>query len=236
MNLRIKNLLLIGSIFAAVIFSSCNKDDDDDLSGVTTPPTTGTTGTFNDSRDSITYKWVKIGDQVWMAENLNYDAGIYSWIYDNSSSNADIYGRLYTWEKAFEACPSGWHLPTDEEWKTLEIYLGMNQSEADTTGWRGTNEGSKLAGVSSLWHYSTTPLVSDPEFGTSGFSALPGGYINYYDHDSHYLGLSCFFWSATESSSTRAWSRALESQPSTIKRNSESLKANGFSVRCVKDN
>ncbi|MBA7584634.1 hypothetical protein ES708_26591 [subsurface metagenome] len=60
------------------------------------------------------------------------------------TSNYQTYGVLYNWPAALNACPTGWHLPSDEEWKQLEMYLGMSQSEAENTGWRGTDEGGKV--------------------------------------------------------------------------------------------
>lgn len=114
--------------------------------------------------DGNTYKTIQIGNQRWMAENLkvtryrngtaiptvtsntdwfNLTTGAYC-NYDNSTSDAAIYGRLYNWYAVNDSrniAPTGWHVPSDEEWKTLEKYLGMSQSEADDTGWRGTNEG-----------------------------------------------------------------------------------------------
>jgi uncharacterized protein (TIGR02145 family) len=62
------------------------------------------------------YKTVKIGEQVWMAENLNYKTGA-SWCYENDDYNCNMYGRLYDWNTASKACPSGWHLPTQREWR-----------------------------------------------------------------------------------------------------------------------
>ena len=100
-------------------------------------------GDFKDARDGNIYKWVKIGNQVWMAENLNCNTSN-SWWYNNSSENGDVYGRLYTWDAALTACPDGWHLPSNKEWKTMEMALGMSQSEADNTGLRGTYEGGKM--------------------------------------------------------------------------------------------
>ncbi len=81
-------------------------------------------GIFTDHRDGKCYKWIKIGSQIWMAENLNYLSSSGSWCYDDLISNCNIYGRLYDWETAMTACPIGWHLPSSEEWESLTLYLG----------------------------------------------------------------------------------------------------------------
>ena len=164
--MKIKKIYLACFIlFSSLIFiKSCEKDED---------IFAGNNGTFTDSRDGQEYKWVKIGEQIWMAENLNYETGTGSWVYDNSTSNAATYGRLYDWETPCDVCPSGWHLPSDDEWKQLEMAIGMSQSDADDSGWRGTDEGSKLKATSS---WSSNGNGTD----VYGYTALPGG-CRYYN-------------------------------------------------------
>ena len=204
--------------------------------------------------DGNIYQAVQIGDQIWMAENLkvtryrngdaiptghtstvwsNLSTGAYA-AYADNSSNVDTYGLLYNWyavDDSRNIAPKGWHIPTDDEWKELEMYLGMSQSEADDTGYRGTNEGSKLAGRADLWNDGT--LENDSEFGISGFSALPGGYRsnggNYYN-----MGNYGYFWSSTGSTSGTAWSRRLRYNYSDVGRSNDGRRY-GFSVRCIRD-
>ena len=205
--------------------------------------------------DSNVYQTLIIGDQEWMAENLKVthyrngdpiphltdngdwtstSSGAYC-VYDNTPSNADTYGNLYHWyavDDSRNIAPEGWHVPTDEEIKELEMYLGMSQSQADDTGYRGSNEGSKLAGNTALWDDGA--LENDPEFGSSGFSFLPGGYRGSYDGGFYYLGGHGYFWSATEFSTYYAWRRYLSYSGTQVYRYSYG-KRSGFSVRCVRD-
>ena len=95
-------------------------------------------GILTDSRDGQTYRTVKIGNQVWMAENLNYETAN-SYCYQDSVSNCTKYGRLYTWAAAKAACPSGWHLPTEVEFKELVATVGGSSTAGkmlkSTSGW-----------------------------------------------------------------------------------------------------
>ncbi|MCK4344758.1 MAG: caspase family protein [Bacteroidales bacterium] len=186
-------------------------------------------GAFTDTRDNEDYKWVKIGSQTWMAENLNYKTAYGSWCYDNKESNCNTYGRLYIWETARRVCPDGWHLPTDEEWKKLERHLGMSQAEADEGSLRGTDEGGKLKETGlRLW--------KSPNRGSNnetGFSALPGGFRS---TNSYYYskGSTANFWSSAEGNSNTAWVRELSCYNSGVDRYHDD-KVVGFSVRCVRD-
>jgi len=162
------------------------------------------------------------------------------------TENYNTYGVLYNWPAAMAGsassssnpsgvqgvCPTGWHLPSDVEWKVLEMELGMSEAEADNVGWRGTNEGSKIAGNASLWADGT--LENDIEFGTSGFAGLPGGYRNWNGSTFYGLGESSMFWSATENDGPTAFIRSLGSDATRISRSGwETAKA--FSVRCLKN-
>jgi len=106
------------------------------------------------------YKSVKIGKQVWMAENLNYNASG-SKCYDNKPANCDKYGRLYNWETAKKVCPKGWHLPSKAEWEVLTASIG------------GEDTGGKYLKAKSGWESFKGKYGNGED--TYGFSALPGG-------------------------------------------------------------
>jgi len=225
---------------------SCEKSDPEEED----PQQEEDNNTFTDNRDSKQYKWIKIGTQTWMAENLAYlpsvnqpsdesgtDPRYYVEAYDGTSvndakatDNYEDYGVLYNWPAASAACPTGWHLPTDDDWKTLEMNLGMSQEEADKIGYRGTDEGSQLAGNSSLWDPGT--LKNNTAFGSSGFEALPGGFL----YMGSFSGTGRYGkWWSNSISSTRALDRSLYYIGPQIGRGDASLKEYGYSVRCIKN-
>jgi uncharacterized protein (TIGR02145 family) len=183
-------------------------------------------------------KSVKIGNQVWMAENLNVahyrngdpiptglsnaqwestTQGAYA-IYNDDPANEKIYGKLYNWYAVIDSralCPAGWHVPSDSEWSTLETYLGGSEVA-----------GGKLKSISG-WE--------TPNWGasnSSGFNAFPGGFRSNGTYGA--IGANGFWWSSSEDISNGAWSRLLGDDFSGVDRNDTGRRC-GFSVRCVKD-
>lgn len=120
---------------------------------------TSNLGTFNDPRDHRVYKTVKIGTQTWMAENLAYKTDNGSWSYNNDISNVEKYGYLYDWETSLNVCPTGWHLPSDDEWKVLLDYLINSSEDLNSSGFSSLPGGlylgnGKFTGIkteASLW-------------------------------------------------------------------------------------
>jgi uncharacterized protein (TIGR02145 family) len=202
--------------------------------------------------DGNTYRTVKIGNQWWMAENLRVthyrngdpiphvtDAGAWAGLatgaycsYDNDDAYVDNYGRLYNWfavDDSRNIAPEGWHVPTDEEWKVMEMYLGMSQAEADAADWRGTDEGGKLKETGTT-HWNAPNVGATNE---SGFFARPGG-LRTLNGIYNNIWYYAFFWSSTELNSSNAWFRYLINSSAQVYRYSD-YKQDGFSVRCVKD-
>lgn len=163
------------------------------------------------------YKTVKIGNQLWMAENLNYRTQD-SYCYQDDEANCSKYGRLYTWNAAKKACPSGWHLPSVDEFEALFVVVGgkdfAGKKLKSTRGWKDG-------------YYAHN---GDDAF---GFSALPAGervYTGNYSEE----GSRAYFWSSTEYESDLAG-------PMWLAWNGDdaplyaSDKSNGHSVRCLKN-
>lgn len=196
--------------------------------------------------DGRTYKTVIINGKEWMAENLAYLPAVYPssngsntepryYVYKFQSTdvatakqnaNYTTYGVIYNWFAAKAACPPGWHLPTDDEWKQLEMALGMTQAQADATDRRGTDQGTQMKSTSG-WHNNGNGT------NTSGFSALPGGCLSH-DGGFYNIGPYGYWWSATEYSTANAWFRALGFDGGSIDRRIFG-KEYGLSVRCVRD-
>jgi len=180
-------------------------------------------GSFTDNRDGKTYSTVQIGNQIWMSENLDYagNGGVY---FKNASSPPFAKaGRLYTWQQAMVATPSGWHLPTQEEWEVLTTTVGgcptAGKHLKATNGWKPFKEKSGNS-------------IDSNGLDTYGFAALPGGLYKLNNTFSG-LGSSGYWWSATEIRSTHAQYRYMHYADSVHLENGD--KSRLFSVRCLKD-
>ncbi len=193
------------------------------------------------------YEFATLGEQTWMLENLAYlpavndpmdgaDDHAFYYVYNYAGEvvsaaknllNYSEYGVLYNWNAAMTACPDGWHLPGDEEWKILERYLGMLSSQVDEVDWRsGGSVGRKMKSQSG-WRDGGNGDNS------SRFNALPGGLKSY---SGLFADLEKYgnFWSSTADQTFDAWYRWLGYEEDGINRNTSS-KRRGFSVRCIRD-
>jgi len=159
-------------------------------------------------------KTVKIGNQIWMAENLNVEVG-YSACYSNLDDNCEKYGRLYDWVTALTACPEGWHLPSFDEWQILIKNAGgkdiASKKLKATIGWDEGGNGSN----------------------SKRFSALPGG-LGYSNAIFYSAGTSGNWWSSTEQNPSNAYYINMFYQTSDIYE-SDGSKLSLFSVRCIKN-
>ncbi|MCD4736948.1 MAG: hypothetical protein K8R53_12965, partial [Bacteroidales bacterium] len=177
-----------------------------------------------------TYSTVLIGNQCWLKENMNWETGT-SWCYGNVAGNCTTYGRLYDWSTALTVCPSGWHLPTDNEWNELEGYVDSYFPIGDPVwtqeNWRGFDAGINLKSTSG-WNYNGN--------GTDmyGFTALPGGHKESTGPSFDDLGNTGYFWTSTEDGSN-VWSHRMKYSENGVARNNIHNIANGFSVRCIMD-
>lgn len=193
-----------------------------------------------DIRDGKAYRTVLIGNQCWMAQNMNIgtkidgvnnqtnNTTIEKYCYNNDEYICSAYGGLYQWdemmqyvttEKTQGICPLGWHIPSDAEWTDLTTYLGgeniagNKMKESGYSHWYGPNEGAT---------------------NESGFTALPGGVRNYNDGQFLTIGNYGYFWSSSEFDGTYSWYKYLLSSNGDIYRGNY-YKTYGFSVRCIKD-
>jgi len=210
---KTKGFLLAVAV-AAMVFTSCTRPPPPITPGSQFNSDIEVYASFTDSRDGKTYKSVVIGTQTWMAENLNYDASG-SKCYNNDPAYCETYGRLYDWETAKNVCPSGWHLPSKDEYETQERAVGGEETA-----------GKKLKAKSG-WN--------EPGNGTDnyGFSALPGGY-GFSNGSSRLAGDVGYWWTSTEYNSEYVYHRGMGYKMENIY-----WYYNGkpflHSVRCVQD-
>jgi len=229
-----KNFLRLNvlSLCWLLIICACEKES--------TKPKDEGTGTATDIEGN-TFKTIKIGNQVWMAENLKVthfrngdpipqisdDSQWYDLTsgaccnYDNDSSKVEVYGRLYNWyavNGSRKIAPTGWHVPSDAEWQTLIDYLGGDEVA-----------GGKLKGTGTdYWTEPNTGATNE-----SDFSAMPGGFRDAYGNFNS-IGGSAWFWTATASSENAAWYWMLSyAQANAV--HDPYTKRSAYSVRCIKD-
>jgi uncharacterized protein (TIGR02145 family) len=176
--------------------------------------------------DGNSYPVVKIGNQAWMAKNLAVTkapdgTAITSFPYLGVEDSVKTYGRMYDWENARKACPSGWHLPGDEEWTVLVDFLGGPMvaggkiKETGTKHWKEPNKGAT---------------------NETGFTALPNGYRTARGKYINFKNNLAYFWSSTAADEVNAWGYYITYGEPIIYRYSYSFsKDMGFAVRCVKD-
>lgn len=200
-----------------------------------------TYGELYDARDGQTYKTVQIGSQVWMAENLNYEVDDGSFCYHDSVEYCCKYGRLYNYSAAMSACPSGWHLPTIEEWDVLykiaddydgdDYYERVGHYLKSTTGW--------------VWDYDDDELAGNG-IDVFGFSAVPGGYGTHYkDQECCGESMNCcylevgseaYFWSSSQFYDIdEYYYTVMHSYTSSFETGVSAPPKAGRSVRCVQD-
>jgi uncharacterized protein (TIGR02145 family) len=201
-----------------------------------------------------TYKTVPIGTQMWMAENLkttklnnntaipiitdntlwkNATAPAYCWYANDGTTNKPLYGAIYNFFTVAtgKLCPTGWHVPTDVEFQTLEVFLGMDPTQANSYEWRGTNQGAQLKNTTG-WATGMNGTNS------SGWSALPGGYRYGLTGVFNDVGHLSYWWSST-SDPVNAMYRRLDGADSTGVVMNKVYRAGvvytgGKYIRCVK--
>ncbi|HNS18348.1 MAG TPA: FISUMP domain-containing protein [Bacteroidales bacterium] len=203
---------------------------------------------LEDCRDGQFYATVQIGDQCWMAQNLNTGTMIYSndggqlqtdnqviekFCYDNNPANCDTYGGLYEWYEAMQyqtaegvqgVCSYGWHFPTDGEFTELTDYLGGEAVAGGAMKATGTIEQG-----TGLWHEPNTAATN-----FSGFTALPSGYQDHWDGIFVDLGYYGEYWTSTQYDSDYAYYRGLFNDGAEVYR-SDWYKEGGSGIRCIRD-
>lgn len=193
--------------------------------------------------DGNTYNTISIGSQIWMKENLktvHYNNGdpislvtdLEEWAltetgsycdYNNSLSDGNIYGHLYNYYAVKDdrnICPSGWHVPSDNEWNTLVDYLGGSE----VAGSKMKEKGEKY------WTIQNIDATN-----TSGFSAIPGGgrYPEYY-----HINEVAYWWTSSAGTISGGWGaiyRAIAYDSKMVYRFDNAALANGYNVRCIKN-
>lgn len=232
--------------------SGCRKDENLYVTKTALLPDSTGNDTIMTDYDGNVYHVIEIGGHLWMAENLkvtHYKDGTpityieddYYWsittegafcAYNNDMANKDTFGLLYNWYTVNSGlAPEGWHVATEDDWKHLELSLGLDPALFYEYGFRGLDEGTKIAGKSDLW--TDGILEYDSLFNVSNFNGLPGG-RRYLDGSFDYIHDAAYWWSSVPQDETYAYRRHIWFDLRTISRTGAD-KSIGFSVRCVKN-
>lgn len=224
----------------SLILVSCKKDEEE--------PRIIERSTMTDVNGKV-YQTVKIGNQWWMAENLQTrtfrngeplnlilgEAANELWALEDTSACTyaldSTKGFLYNYDAVMDPrgiAPEGWRIPTDEDWKELEAYIGMSETEVTSTAWRGTTEAALLASKNSLG-WGPGSLFGLDIF---GFDAKPGG-VRIQDGRRNLTGQVAFWWTVTPNDSL-VWYRYIDSNESRIFRH-YTYPSYGMSIRCIKE-
>lgn len=205
--------------------------------------------------DGNVYKTVLIGDQCWMKENLrttryndqtsipliNNDQGwvtlgsngARTWVKDDSATYATLYGALYNWHAVNHPsglCPQGWRVPSDQEWKQMELFIGIPLENLDDFGGRGTYHGGMLKSIGTqYWRFPNKSATN-----LKGFTALPSGSRASNNGKFIYMSEMANFWTATADNPQTIWAREVHYLIGSVIRSQRSP-ATGYSVRCIKD-
>lgn len=235
-----KYLFFLVVIFISLIYG-CTKDEKEDSDDFSK-----NSGTFIDERDGNEYDWVRIGEQIWMTENLAYLPAVnpatansktdrYYYVYGYNGNDADAakatdnyktYGILYNWQAAMQASPSSWHLSNDADWEQLAQYINKQMGPYSKAINRWLEVGGHLKTINGWYNDGN----GTDDF---AFSALPGGF-RYHPDTFESIGHYGYWWSSSDYGNDNAWFRALGCYLSEFYWNFED-KTMGFSVRFVKD-
>lgn len=225
------------------------------------PPSWECGETLIDERDGQEYSTVQIGEQCWMAQNLNIgtpvdgmgdqtnNGTIEKYCFNNNGSYCEVYGGLYQWDEMMQyttqegaqgICPEGWHVPTDAEWTALTDYV-KSQPEFCCNS-NTFNIGKALASTTLWYGPSAYPcgISNDPGTNnTTGFTGLPGGSRTFTTQTPpqprfYYLTTLGYWWTSTGSDDTKAFGRSLYWDRAGIG-TANVVRGTGYSVRCIKD-
>lgn len=220
-----KRFSLICILALMFLFTACGDDSSSSVggggSGGKGSEYDADAGALHDLRDGQKYKTVQIGDQVWMAENLNYETETSVVFPEYNGKSHEKYGRLYAWEDAIDACPRDWRLPGEDDWNDLVAAVGDSATA-----------GTKLKAARDWDKDKKDYVVGTDDY---GFAALPAAvsHVNTNGVRS-FSNNGAFFWTATEKNDARALMFVMHYEKEAVE-SGAFPKDTWLSVRCIKD-